>query len=285
MKSFETLLVDIDEGGVATVTLNRPEAMNAFNLEMTAEFDDAIWSLERDESVRVIVLTGAGKAFSTGIDLAAGGDTFGAAAHEEHNAEVGASDSQITDRYAFWTMRTPMIAAINGIAIGAGLTLTFLADIRVVADDARLRLPFVRLNVIPDANSTWLLPRLVGLSRGLELLMTGRWFTGQEAADIGLASRAVPAADVLGVALEIAREIAVNAGPVALGVTKQLVYKNLMETDRVAAFTEETRLTWWAGSAAGHDGRRDRADVEAPARSGVSRSTCRCPKISRRLEM
>ncbi len=248
MKSFETLLVDVDEGGVAVVTLNRPEAMNAFNLEMTAEFDDAIWSLERDESVRVIVLTGAGKAFSTGIDLAAGGDTFGAAAHEEHNVEVGASDSQITDRYAFWTMRTPMIAAINGIAIGAGLTLTFLADIRVVADDARLRLPFVRLNVIPDANSTWLLPRLVGLSRGLELLMTGRWFTGQEAADIGLASRAVPAADVLGVALEIAREIAVNAGPVALGVTKQLVYKNLMETDRVAAFTEETRLTWWAGS-------------------------------------
>jgi len=248
VKSFETLLVDVDEGGVAIVTLNRPEAMNAFNLEMTAEFDDAIWSLERDESVRVIVLTGAGKASSTAIDLAAGGDTFGAAAHEEHNVEVGASDSQITDRYAFWTMRTPMIAAINGIAIGAGLTLTFLADIRVVADDARLRLPFVRLNVIPDANSTWLLPRLVGLSRALELLMTGRWFTGQEAADIGLASRAVPAADVLGVALEIAREIAVNAGPVALGVTKQLVYKNLMETDRVAAFTEETRLTWWAGS-------------------------------------
>jgi enoyl-CoA hydratase/carnithine racemase len=247
VKSFETLLVDID-AGVATVTLNRPEAMNAFDLEMTAEFDDAIWSLERDESVRVIVLTGAGKAFSTGIDLVAGGDTFGAAAHEEHNAEVGASDSQITDRYSFWTMRTPMIAAINGIAIGAGLTLTFLADIRVVAEDARLRLPFVRLNVIPDANSTWLLPRLVGLSRGLELLMTGRWFTGQEAADIGLASRAVPAAEVLGVAQEIAREIAVNAGPVAVGVTKQLVYKNLMETDRVAAFTQETKLTWWAGS-------------------------------------
>ena len=141
-----------------------------------------------------------------------------------------------------------MIAAINGIAIGAGLTLTFLADIRIVAEDARLRLPFVRLNVIPDANSTWLLPRLVGLSRGLELLLTGRWFTGQEAADMGLASRAVPAAEVLGVAQELAREIAANTGPVAVGVTKQLVYKNLMETDRVAAFTEETKLTWWAGS-------------------------------------
>ena len=140
MKSYEHLLVDVD-AGVATVTLNRPEAMNAFNFAMTAEFDDAIWSLERDDAVRVIVLTGAGKAFSTGLDLATGGDAFGADAHERHNEEVGASDSQITDRYAFWTMRTPMIAAINGMAIGAGLTTTFLADIRIVADDARLRLP------------------------------------------------------------------------------------------------------------------------------------------------
>ena len=148
------------------MTLNRPEAMNAFNLELTAEFDDAIWSLERDDAVRVIVLTGAGKAFSTGMDLASGGDAFGAEAHERHNEEVGASDSQITERYSFWNMRTPMIAAINGIAIGAGLTLTFLADIRIVAEDARLRLPFVRLNVLPDANSTWLLPRLVGRLSG-----------------------------------------------------------------------------------------------------------------------
>ena len=247
MNSYDYLLVDRD-GGVATVTLNRPDALNAFNFEMTAEFDDAIWSLERDESVRVIVLTGAGKAFSTGIDLASGGDTFGAEAHDQHNAEVGASDSQITERYSFWTMRTPMIAAINGMAIGAGLTTTFLADIRIVAEDARLRLPFVRLNVIPDANSTWLLPRLVGLSRSMELLLTGRWFTGREAADMGLVSKAVPAADVLPAALEMAHDIATNTGPVASGVTKQMVYKNLMETDRVAAFTEETKLTWWAGS-------------------------------------
>ena len=151
------------------------------------------------------MLTGAGKAFSTGLDLATGGDAFGADAHERHNEEVGASDSQITDRYAFWTMRTPMIVAINGMAIGAGLTTTFLADIRIVAEDARLRLPFVRLNVIPDANSTWLLPRLAGVSRAMELLLTGRWFTGQEAADMGLVSKAVPVAEVLPVALEMAR--------------------------------------------------------------------------------
>ena len=164
MKSYENLLVDLD-AGVATVTLNRPEAMNAFNLESlpSSTTPSGRWSATTRCGSS---FSPEGKAFSTGMDLASGGDTFGADAHERHNEEVGASDSQITERYSFWKMRTPMIAAINGIAIGVGLTLTFLADIRIVAEDARLRLPFVRLNVLPDANSTWLLPRLVGLSRG-----------------------------------------------------------------------------------------------------------------------
>jgi enoyl-CoA hydratase/carnithine racemase len=100
-------------------------------------------------------------------------------------------------------------------------------------------MPFVRLNVLPDANSTWLLPRLVGLSRALELMLTGRWFTGREAADIGLASRAVPADEVLPAAQELAHEIAAHTAPLAVGLTKHLVYKNLMEADRVAAFTAE----------------------------------------------
>jgi enoyl-CoA hydratase/carnithine racemase len=247
MSSYETVLVDV-ESGVATVTLNRPQAMNAFDLRMTAELDEALWSLERDDAVRAIVLTGAGKALSTGMDLSPGADTFGDDMHERHNAEVGATDAELTERYAFWTMRTPLIAAINGIAIGAGLTITFLADVRIVAEDARLRMPFVRLNVLPDANSTWLLPRLVGLSRALELMLTGRWFTGREAADIGLASRAVPADEVLPAAQELAHEIAAHTAPLAVGLTKHLVYKNLMEADRVAAFTEETRLIWWTGS-------------------------------------
>ena len=249
MKTYETILVDVDRG-VATVTLNRPDAMNAFDVRMTAEFDEVIWGLERDDDIRVILLTGAGKAFSTGIDLSSGADAFGDAAHEEHNETVGTTDAALSERYAFWTMRTPMIAAINGIAIGAGLTLTFLADIRIVAEDARLRLPFVRLNVIPDANSTWLLPRLIGLSRANELLLTGRWFTGADAAEWGLASRAVPASDLLAAATELAREIADYTAPVATGLTKQMIYANLGETDRVAAFTRETQLTWWTGTQA-----------------------------------
>jgi enoyl-CoA hydratase/carnithine racemase len=243
---YETLLVDVDDG-VAVVTLNRPEVGNAFNVKMTAEFDEAIWGLEADESVRAIVVTGTGKAFCTGWDLSSGADAFGAAAHDEHNEELGVSDDDIAQRYSLWRMRTPLIAAINGLAIGAGLTITLLHDIRVVAEDARLRFAFTRLNVIPDANSTWLLPRIVGVSNALELMLTGRWFNGSEAAAMGLASKAVPADQVLPTAIQIAREIADNVAPTAAGVTKELVYRFLGETDRLAAMALETKATWWAG--------------------------------------
>jgi enoyl-CoA hydratase/carnithine racemase len=247
MPEYETLLVEVDRG-VGLVTFNRPDVGNAFNIKMTGEFDEVIWGLERDEDIRAIVVTGAGKAFCTGWDLSSGGAAFGAAMHEEHNEELGVTDEGIAERYAFWRMRTPLIAAINGTAIGAGLTVTLLHDIRVVADDARLRFVFTRLNLIPEANSTWLLPRIVGVSRAMELLLTGRWFTGAEALDMGLVSRAVPKADVVPAALEIARDIADNTAPLATGVTKELVYRFLGESDRLAAMALETKLTWWTGN-------------------------------------
>jgi enoyl-CoA hydratase/carnithine racemase len=247
LPSYETLLVAVDDG-VAVVTLNRPDVGNAFNIQMTAEFDEALWSLDADESVRAIVVTGSGKSFCTGWDLSAGADAFGADVHEEHNTELGVSDDDIAQRYSLWRMRTPLIAAINGTAIGAGLTITLLHDMRVVAEDARLRFAFTRLNLVPDANSTWLLPRIVGVSRALELMLTGRWFTGAEAAAMGLASAAVPADQVLPAAMEMAREIADNVAPVAAGVTKELVYRFLGEQDRLAAMALETKLTWWTGT-------------------------------------
>jgi enoyl-CoA hydratase/carnithine racemase len=247
LTSYETLIVTVEDG-VAVVTLNRPDVGNAFNIQMTTEFDEALWSLDADESVRAIVVTGSGRSFCTGWDLSAGADAFGAAVHEEHNAELGVSDDDIAQRYSLWRMRTPLIAAINGTAIGAGLTITLLHDMRVVAEDARLRFAFTRLNLVPDANSTWLLPRIIGVSRALELMLTGRWFTGAEAAAMGLASTAVPADQVLSAAMELAREIADNVAPVAAGVTKELVYRFLGEQDRLAAMALETKLTWWTGT-------------------------------------
>ena len=246
---YEFVEVEIDEG-VGVVTLNRPEAKNAMNLAMTAELPDAVHALDADEAVRAIVVTGAGSTFCAGIDLSEGAATFDASGHEEHNAELGVTDASLTDRFAFWRLRTPTIAAINGAAIGAGLTMTLVFDIRIAAEDAKLRFPFVRMNLIPEANSTWMLPRLIGVSRALELFLTGRFFTGAEAAAMGLASRAVPSDQVLPAALEIAKEIATYAAPMAAGVTKDLVYRALETGDRAGIMTEETRLTWWAGTQA-----------------------------------
>jgi enoyl-CoA hydratase/carnithine racemase len=243
---YETVLVDVD-GGVATLTFNRPDAMNAFDHTMDREFHEAMWALEADEDVRAIVVTGAGRAFCAGIDLSAAAGTFGAEAHEAHDAALGVDADTIPDRSAFWTMRTPVIGAINGAAVGAGLTVPMLFDLRIVAEDARLGFVFPQRGIVPDANITWLLPRLVGVEPALDLLLTGRMFNGTEMAAMGLALRAVPKDQVLPEAQALARQLAVYSAPSTTGITKQLVYQFLGETDRKAAFARETKIIWWSG--------------------------------------
>jgi enoyl-CoA hydratase/carnithine racemase len=215
-------------------------------MTLDREFHEAMWALDADEAVRVIVVTGAGKAFSSGLDLSSGGAAL-SGAEAAHESELGMGADEIPDRSAFWKMRTPVIAAVNGAAIGAALNVALLMDIVIVATDAKLRLPFSRIGVVPDANATWLLPRLVGTQRALELFWTGRFFTGAEAVEMGLALKAVPKDEVLPAALELAREIATYAAPAAAGITKQLVYRFLMETDRNAAFALETKIIFWLG--------------------------------------
>jgi enoyl-CoA hydratase/carnithine racemase len=244
-QTYETVLIDI-ESGVATLTLNRPDALNAFDTMLDREFHEAMWALDADPDVRVIVVTGAGKAFSSGLDLSSGGAAL-QGAEAAHEDELGLTADTIPERSAFWKMRTPVIAAVNGAAIGAALNVALLMDIVIVAEDAKLRLPFNRIGVVPDANATWLLPRLVGTQRALELFWTGRFFTGVEAAELGLALKAVPKDEVLPAALELAREIATYAAPAAAGLTKELVYKFLMENDRNAAFALETKIIFWLG--------------------------------------
>ncbi|MDQ2649399.1 MAG: enoyl-CoA hydratase-related protein [Actinomycetota bacterium] len=245
---FDTVLVDIEpDTGVATLTLNRPDHMNAFDHTLDREFHEAMWLLDADEGVRVIVVTGAGRAFCSGIDMSGGADVFGADAHAEHDAAQGVDSESVPDRSAFWTMRTPVIGAINGAAVGAGLTVPMLFDLRVVAEDAKLGFVFTRRGIVPDANIHWLLPRLVGVERALELLMTGRMFSGADAVAMGLALEALPKDEVLPRALELARELAVHSAPAAVGLVKQLTYEFLGETDRKAAFARETKVIWWSG--------------------------------------
>ncbi len=245
---YETILVDFDRG-VTTVTLNRPEQRNAINLTMEQELYAAMQSAEADDAVRAVVVTGAGSAFCSGVDLA-GGSAFGADAHAEHDAALGVTSDTIWERVAYWRMKTPVIGAINGHAIGVGMTLPMLFDIRYVAEDAKLSFVFTRRGIIPEANSTWLVPRLVGLSRGVDLLLSGRQFSGREAAEWGLCSRALPADQVLPAALELAHDIADNTAPLSVAITKQLIYDFMDAADRPAAITRETKLTWWVGEQA-----------------------------------
>lgn len=244
-EQYTTILVDHD-GGVTTITLNRPEQRNAINREMEKELYRAMFAAESDDAVRAIVVTGAGSAFCSGVDLE-GGAAFGADAHAEHDRELGVTSETIWERIAYWNMTTPVIGAINGHAVGVGMTLPLLFDIRLVAEDAKLSFVFTRRGIIPEANSTWLLPRLIGLSRGLELLLSGRTFNGRDAAEWGLCSRALPAAEVLPAALELAHDIADNTAPLSVAITKRLVYDSMAASERPAAIARETKLTWWVG--------------------------------------
>jgi len=246
MTDESPILVEIDDG-VATITLNRPDKLNAITLEMDGKLFEALHRLDADEHVRAIVVTGAGRAFCAGFDLS-GGDVFGEDAHAAHDSALGTSSERIDERAGLWRLRTPIIGAINGAAVGAGLTLACLFDINIVAEDAKLGFVFTRRGILPDANIHWSLPRLIGTQKALDLLLTGRMFRGAEAAEMGLALRAVPTEDVLTTATELARDIAANTSAAAVGISKQLVYSGWCNTDPGAAIRDETQLVWWLGT-------------------------------------
>jgi len=224
------------------VTLNRPERMNAYTARLGAEVRHAIFSFDARDDIRAIVVTGAGRAFCAGADLGGGGDTF---TRGDGRPDADPTDLSVDDERDYWELNTPIIAAINGAAVGVGLTMTTQWDIRIAAEDAKLGFVFSRRGVIPELSANWIVPRIVGVSRGLELLITGKIITGREAAEIGLVSAAVPAAEVLPAAMDVAGDIAANVAPVSAAIVKRLVYSNLGDTDRKAAQRKEHRLFGW----------------------------------------
>jgi enoyl-CoA hydratase/carnithine racemase len=241
--AYETILL-VREDGVGLVTLNRPERRNAYTARMGMELHEAFAELEVDEAVRAIVVTGTGRDFCVGADLERGGDTFRGSTGDERET---IDQRRAVDPLRPWDMATPIIAAINGSAVGVGITLPMQWDIRIVATDAKLGFVFNRRGVIPEANSLWLVPRLIGVSRAMELLLTGRLFTGAEAVELGLASRAVERDQVLPAAMELARDIAANVAPASAAITKRLIYRFLAENDRDAAHALEGETFWWTG--------------------------------------
>jgi enoyl-CoA hydratase/carnithine racemase len=241
MTTWETVAYDV-EGGIATVTLNRPERMNAWNSQLASELSEALDAADGDDGVRAIVLTGAGRAFCAGADLEKGGDTFDA---DRNEARRRREDHPTRLPYE---LRKPVVAAINGAAVGVGITYPLLADVRIVAEDAKISFAFVRRGMIPELASHAILPRVMGLSGAADLLLSGRMITGKEAAAMGLASIAVPASEVVSAAKARAGEFLL-AAPVSVAIAKRLVWEALLPDIR-ATTAKEQQLFAWAGQQA-----------------------------------
>jgi enoyl-CoA hydratase/carnithine racemase len=240
LHEYRTILVEVDSG-VALVTLNRPEQLNAFTPHMGREMGHAFTHLDASDEVRAIVVTGAGRGFCAGAALDEEGSTFKGGGVPED--ELGPPMSELQP----WAMSTPVLAAINGPAVGLGLTYPLAWDIRLVAEDAKLAFAFTRRGLLPEANSLWLLSRAVGSSRALELLLTGRTFTGAEAVEMGLAIRALPAGEVLAATLAVARDIATHTAPASVAATKKMFYEQLASPDRAGSrATERAVFAWMA---------------------------------------
>jgi len=216
---FETVLYDVADG-VATITLNRPDRLNAYTLEMGEAAYAAFQRAREDSGARAVILTGAGRGFCAGVDL------------EHLKAQPAqASDGPRLGEEAFvrelplelLAFPKPVIAAINGACIGVGVTMALPCDLRIAAVDAKIGLPFAKLGILPGLGSTHLLPRLVGTARALELVLTAKVIRGSEAAEIGLVNRAVPAEDVVKEARELARGLA-ELDPAVLAAAKRAVH-------------------------------------------------------------
>jgi enoyl-CoA hydratase/carnithine racemase len=204
--------------GVAVITLNRPEALNTFTGAMIRDLEHAYRRCDQDDQVRAVILTGAGRAFSAGADLSQGEETFGK--QDESTFSAAAID------FPAWQIRKLVIGAVNGHAVGLGFTLALQCDIRIMASEGKYGVLQVRRGVMPDAYSHWTLPRIVGISRAADLLLTGRTFRGEEALELGVASRVVPATEVLSTALAIARDVVANAAPLSVALSKRLLWES-----------------------------------------------------------
>lgn len=234
---LETVLYEAEDG-VAVITLNRPEAMNAWTPLLSDELMLACGAADADDDVRAVVVTGAGRAFCAGADLSGG----------EAGFVGGGPTAQSGPRLWPFQVRKPVIAAINGHAVGVGITYPMLCDIRIVSETAKIQYAMVRRGVIPELGSHALLPRVIGFANAAELMLTGRQFLGSEAVELGLAARAVPADQVLNEAMTIARDIAVNVAPVSAALTKKLMWEGLNTSVERMLALESSLLPGLAGS-------------------------------------
>ncbi len=228
LPALDTLLYRVDDG-IATVTLNRPDKLNAFTARMRDELIAVFDETDADDAVRAVIVTGAGRAFCAGADLSSGGQTFDYAARKEAARDENLVGGVYRDGGGMATLRMfkslkPVIGAINGAAVGIGMTMQLPMDIRLASTDARFGFVFARRGITPEAASSWFLPRLVGMQTALEWCFTGRVFGADEALARGLVRSVHAPADLLPAARALAREIADNTAPVSVALTRQMLW-------------------------------------------------------------
>ncbi len=249
---FEQIRAEVDDR-VLTITLNRPDRLNAWTGTMGRELIAAFDRADADDEVRVVVVTGAGRGYCAGADLASGGDTFDWRARESSDPVPRDGGGQFTLR-VFESVK-PVIAAINGPAVGIGATMTLPMDIRLAADDARIGFVFTRRGIVPEACSSWFLPRLVGISRAMEWVATGRVFSAQEGLEAGLVRSLHPRAELLDAAYVLAREIADNTAPVSVALARRMMWRMLGAEHPMLAHRADSRGMFLRGqSADAHEG-------------------------------
>ena len=251
---FETLLYEVADG-IATLTLNRPEKMNAFTAQMRDDLVAAFDATDADDAVRVVIVTGAGRAFCAGADLSVGGKTFDYA----HRSDAARDPYKVGDVYrdggGIVTLRIfkslkPVIGAINGAAVGIGMTMQLPMDIRMASTDARFGFVFARRGITPEAASSWFLGRLVGMQTALEWCFTGRVFSAQEARERGLVRSLHAPDELLPAARALAREIADHTAPVSIALTRQMLWRMAGQDHPMKAHRVDSRAIQSRGQSA-----------------------------------
>ena len=246
--NYEHILYAVEKG-ILTLTLNRPDKLNAFTHTMLRELLDALERADADDEVRVIIVTGAGRGFCAGADLSAGASSFDHAADDDRSAATHRDGGGLLT-LRLYESRKPVIAAINGAAVGVGVTMTLPMDIRLASTDARFGFVFARRGIVPEAASSWFLPRIVGVSQALQWSFSGRVFPAAEALQARLVSEVLAPQDLLPRARAIASEIVDNTSAISVTMIRHMLWRMLSEDHPMAAHRIDSRSIYELGQTA-----------------------------------
>jgi enoyl-CoA hydratase/carnithine racemase len=278
--SYSSLSWEVDEDGILVLRLDRPDQLNAFTVEMADELVDAFRRASADDDVRAVVVTGSGRAFCAGMDLSVEGNVFGLDESQSPTLQdlhdrlddpeivSGVRDTGGRVTLAIYDCLKPVIAAINGPAVGIGATMTLAMDLRLASEKARVGLVFGRIGIVPEACSTWFLPRIVGMSKALELVYSADILDAQQALEAGLVRSVHAPDDLLPAAIDLARGFTRNRSAVALGLARQMMWRNSAQPHPLEAHRVDSLAVFYTSVADGKEGVASFLEKRDPDYSG-----------------